>query len=170
MLSKMLLPHFQFRRTWQQIAYLAKWYRFPICCSAPVKEADSLCIWGEPTKMKRLRILWAEIIWWRLIARKMHEFNIAPYVKCRYYAPWKQLLELNAETKDDVQREKTARSSWGLCRRSHTHISILVQFNTIRKICRGAVNLQTASDYNFDDPAMNQRFTWYKSNVTAPPR
>ena len=84
------------------------------------------------------------------------QYRKAITLSAEYYAPWKQLLELNAETKDDAQQEKDCKEVLELFpSQPHAYFYLgSIQYRK-KKYAEALVNLQTASDYNFDDPAMD---------------
>jgi tetratricopeptide (TPR) repeat protein len=147
-----------------KIAYLNKWY--PIGDTASVlspakkKEADSLCRVLRRTHKDDAKSFTVSGDYLMKDARNKEarvQYRKAIEVSKAYYQPWKQLLKLNAETKDDVQQEKDCKEVLELFPTQPDAYFYLGSIQYRKKNYADAMNnLQTAMDYNFDNPGMDR--------------
>lgn len=147
-----------------KIAYLNKWY--PITDTAAAlspakkKEADSLC-----RVLRRTHKDEAEAF--TVSGDYMLKDNRTKDARAQYrkaidlskesYAPWRQLLALNDQVKDDAQQEKDCKEVIDLFPNQPDAYFYLGKIQFGKKDYNNALNnLQTANDYNFDNPAMDR--------------
>ncbi|HTF04768.1 MAG TPA: tetratricopeptide repeat protein [Bacteroidia bacterium] len=147
-----------------KIAYLGKWY--PIGDTAAVlspakkKEADSLCRVLRRTHKddpKSFTVSGDYLMKDNRMKEARVQYRKAIEMSKEFYMPWKQLLKINAETKDDVQQEKDCKEVLELFpTQPHAYFYLgSIQFRK-KKYAEALLNLQTATDYNFDEPAMDR--------------
>lgn len=146
-----------------KIAYLNKWYPISdtsaVLTPAKKKESDSLCRVLRRTHKDDARSYTVSGDYMMKDSRNKEaraQYRKAIETSKQNYAPWKQLLKLNAETKDDVQQEKDCKEVLELFpTQPHAYFYLgSIQFKK-KKYDEALTNLQTAMDYNFDDPSMD---------------
>ena len=147
-----------------KIAYLNKWY--PIGDTAAAlsparkKEADSLCSVMRRTHRDDARSYTVSGDYLLKSGRSKDarvQYRKAIDISKESYAPWKQLLILNDENKDDVQQEKDCKEVLELFPTQPDAYFYLgsIQFRK-KKYDEAQNNLQMAMDYNFDSPEMDR--------------
>lgn len=147
-----------------KIAYLQKWY--PVTDTAAAlspakkKESDSLCAMLRRTHREDARPFIVSGDYMMKAGRPKDaraQYRKAIELGKESYAPWKQLLKLNAENKDDVQQEKDCKEVMELFPTQPEAYYYLgeIQFRK-KKYDEAQNNLQAAMDYNFDDPNMDR--------------
>jgi tetratricopeptide (TPR) repeat protein len=146
-----------------KIAYLNTWYNISDTAAALTpaqkKEADSLCrvmrrvhkdeapaftVSGDylmkDNRMKEARAMY----------RKALDMNPG------FYAPWKQILKINAQSKDDVQQEKDCKEVMSLYPSQPDAYYYMGEMAFRKKNYYEALqHLSNAHDYNYDDPQMD---------------
>jgi tetratricopeptide (TPR) repeat protein len=147
-----------------KIAYLNKWY--PIGDTAAAlspakkKEADSLCSVMRRTHRDDARSYTVSGDYMLKSGRSKDaraQYRKAIDLSKDSYAPWKQLLLLNDENKDDVQQEKDCKEVQELFPTQPDAYFYLGSIQFRKKNYDGALyNLQTAMDYNLDNPGMDR--------------
>lgn len=147
-----------------KLVYLAKWY--PITDTSAVlspskkKEADSLCRVLRRTHKDDAKSFTVSGDYLRKDNRTKEartQYRKAIDMSKEFYAPWKQIMKMNAEAKDDAQQEKDCKEVLELFPTQPDAYFYLgsIQFRK-KKYDDAMNNLQTAMDYNFDDPAMDR--------------
>lgn len=147
-----------------KIEFLNKWY--PIgdtataLTAAKKKETDSLCSALRRTHRDDARSFSVSGDYMMKSGRNKEartQYRKAIDLSKESYAPWKQLLVLNAENKDDAQQEKDCKEVMELFPTQPHAFFYLgeIQFRK-KKYTEAQNNLQTAMDYNFDDPGMDR--------------
>lgn len=147
-----------------KIAYLHKWY--PIADTAAAlapakkKEADSLCRVLRRTHKDDAKSFTVSGDYLMKDSRNKEaraQYRKAIELSKEYYTPWKQLLKLNAEVKDDAQQEKDCKEVLELFPTQPDAYFYLGSIQYRKKNYTDALNnLQTAMDYNFDNPGMDR--------------
>jgi tetratricopeptide (TPR) repeat protein len=146
-----------------KIEYLSKWY--PIgdtaaaLSAAKKKESDSLCSALRRTHKDDARSFTVSgdyLLKGGKSKEARAQYRKAIELSKESYAPWKQLLRLNAENKDDVQQEKDCKEVLELFPTQPDPYFYLgeIQFRR-KKYDEAQNNLQTAMDYNLDNPGMD---------------
>lgn len=146
-----------------KIEYLNKWY--PIgdtataLSAAKKKESDSLCSALRRTHKDDARSFTVSgdyLLKGGKSKEARTQYRKAIDLSKESYAPWKQLLRLNAENKDDVQQEKDCKEVLELFPTQPDAYFYLgeIQFRK-KKYDEAQNNLQAAMDYNFDNPGMD---------------
>lgn len=146
-----------------KIAYLHKWYPLDSTAAfsaAAKKESDSLCNVLRRTHKDDARSFTVSGDYMLKNGRPKDarvQYRKAIDLSKESYAPWKQMLKLNAENKDDVQQEKDCKEVLELFPTQPDAYYYLgeIQFRK-KKYDEALNNLQTAMDYNLDSPAMDR--------------
>ena len=147
-----------------KIEYLNKWY--PIGDTAAVltpakkKETDSLCSALRRTHKEDARSFTVSGDYLLKTGRSKDarvQYRKAIDLSKESYAPWKQMLKLNAESNDDVQQEKDCKEVLELFPTQPDAYFYLgeIQYRK-KKYAEAQNNLQTAMDYNLDNPGMDR--------------
>jgi tetratricopeptide (TPR) repeat protein len=147
----------------KKIDYLNTWYNISdtaaVLTATQKKEADSLCrvmrrthkdeapaftVSGDyllkDNRMKEARAMY----------RKALDMNPG------FYAPWKQILKINAQSKDDVQQEKDCKEVMSLYPSQPDAYFYMGEMAYRKKNYYEALqHLSNANDYNYDDPQMD---------------
>lgn len=147
-----------------KIAYLGTWYNIADSAAALTpekkKEADSLCRILRRTHKDEAG---AFIISGDYLSKDNRtkdarvQYRKAITMSAEFYTPWKQIMKINAESKDDVQQEKDCKEVMELFpTQPHAYFYIgSIQYR--KKNYKDAMNnLQSASDYNFEEPQMDK--------------
>lgn len=147
-----------------KIAYLNKWY--PIgdsaiaLTAAKKKESDSLCSVMRRTHKEDPRSYTVSGDYMLKAGRSKDarvQYRKAIDLSKDSYAPWKQLLELNDENSDDAQQEKDCKEVQELFPTQPDAYFYLGEIQFKKKNYDAArFNLQTAMDYNLDNPGMDR--------------
>lgn len=146
-----------------KIAYLTKWYPISdtsaVLSPAKKKEADSLCRVLRRTHKDDAKSFTVSGDYLMKDGRTKDaraQYRKAIDLSKESYQPWKQLLKLNEENKDDVQQEKDCKEVMELFPSQPDAYFYMgrIQFKK-KKYDEALTNLQTAMDYNFDNPAMD---------------
>jgi tetratricopeptide (TPR) repeat protein len=147
-----------------KIEYLHKWY--PIGDSAVAlnavkkKESDSLCSSLRRTHKDDARSYTVSGDYLLKTGRSKDartQYRKAIDLSKESYAPWKQMLKLNAENKDDAQQEKDCKEALELFPTQPDPYYYLGEIQYRKKKYDDALNnLQTAMDYNLDNPGMDR--------------
>lgn len=148
----------------KKIEYLGKWY--PLGDSASVmtpqvkKETDSLCAVMRRTHKDDSRSFIVSGDYFMKAGRPKDartQYRKAIDLSKESYAPWKQLLKMNFDNKDDVQQEKDCKEVKDLFPTQPEPYYYLgeIQFRR-KKYDEARYNLQTAMDLNFDNPWMDK--------------
>lgn len=147
-----------------KIAYLNKWYPIGDTAAALTpakkKESDSLCAVMRRTHKDDARSYTVSGDYMLKGGRSKDarvQYRKAIDLSKESYGPWKQLLKLNDENKDDVQQEKDCKEVLELFPTQPDAYFYLgsIQYRK-KKYDEAMNNLQTAMDYNFDSPAMDR--------------
>lgn len=147
-----------------KIAYLSKWYPIEDTSAAlspaKKKESDSLCSVMRRTHRDDARSYSVSGDYMMKAGRSKDaraQYRKAIDLSKGSYGPWKQLLVLNNENKDDVQQEKDCKEVQELFPTQPDAYFYLGEIQFRKKNYDGArFNLQTAMDYNFDNPGMDR--------------
>lgn len=148
-----------------KIAYLAKWYPITdtsaVLSPAKKKEADSLCRVLRRTHKDDARSFTVSGDYSMKDGKTKDarvQYRKAIDISKDSYQPWKQLLKLNNDSKDDAQQEKDCKEVMELFPSQPDAYYYMgqIQFRK-KKYDEAMTNLQTAMDYNFDNPAMDHQ-------------
>jgi tetratricopeptide (TPR) repeat protein len=147
-----------------KIAYLGKWYNIAdtaqVLSADKKKEADSLCRVMRRThkdEAKAFTISGDYLMNDNRMKDARVQYRRAISMSAEFYTPWKQIMQLNDESKDDVQQEKDCKEVLDLFpTQPHAYFYLgSIQFR--KKNYKDALtNLQSASDYNFEDASMDR--------------
>lgn len=146
-----------------KIAYLQKWYpvsdTVEVLSAVQKKESDTLCSMLRRTHKDDARSFIVSGDYMMKAGRSKEaraQYRKAIDISKESYGPWKQLLKLNAESKDDVQQEKDCKEVRDLFPTQPEPYYYLgeMQFRK-KKYDEARYNLQAAMDYNFDSPWMD---------------
>lgn len=146
-----------------KLAYMDKWYNISdtaaVLSPEKKKEADSLCRVMRRTHKDEPKAYTASGDYLMKDNRMKDarvQYRKAISMSGEFYTPWKQIMKINAESKDDVQQEKDCKEVLELFpNQPHAYFYLgSIQFR--KKNYKAAIdNLQSASDYNFEDAQMD---------------